>query len=141
MSHTHWIVDKKVKKISFLYAGQRPAPRISRIHGILKSGAFVFAYTKQDMQMDKASGKVKFIARAWPGEYFEAENFDWAEDVKYQSVGRLGYFKVLPDLSIAKVDEAEVRAHISSIDTEAPIPPSARKLERMHQKGNWSALS
>jgi hypothetical protein len=141
MSHTYWIDDKKVKKISFFYGGQRPAPRISRIHRILNTGAFLFAYTKQDMRVDKASGKVKFIARVWPGEYFEAENFDWAEDAKYQSVGRLGYFKVLPDLSIAKVDEAEVRANTPSIDAAEPIKPSARKLERMHQKGNWSALS
>lgn len=101
----------------------------------------MFAYTKQDMRVDKSTGKVRFIARVWPGEYFEAENFDWAEDVTYQSVGRLGYFKVLPDLSIAKVDEAEVRANIPSIDAEAPIPPSPRKLEFMHRKGNWSALS
>lgn len=93
------------------------------------------------MQFDKASGKVKFIARVWPSEYFEAENFDWAEAPKYQSVGRLGYFKALSDLSIAKVDEAEVRANTPAVDAEAPIPPSARKLERTHQKGNWSALS
>lgn len=137
----HWISDKKVKTISFLYSGQRPAPRISRIQEIHKSGVFVFSYTKQEFKFDQTTGKVKFVARVWPGEYFEAENFDWAEDATYQSIGRLGLFKVLPDLSIVKVDDAEVRGATPSTDTARPQSPKPRQPDGDHRKGNWAAFS